>query len=171
MTDALQEAGVPAEQIVVSSYYTSELEEAGYTVNRDGPGVRCYGTDADYTGGWTVRGMPVELSDVLLSCHALINVPVLKSHMLSGISFALKNHFGTCSNPGGLHASIGRSMAELNALGPIQDRTRLVIGDALAACLRYASAWPYWKADWQGDSILMSFDPVAQDTVGYQLLS
>jgi len=171
VTDALQEAGVPAEQIVVFDYYTSELEEAGYTVNRDGPGVRCYGTDADYTGGWTVRGARVELSDVLLSCHALINMPVLKSHMLSEISFALKNHFGTCSNPGGLHASIGRSMAELNALGPIQDRTRLVIGDALAACLRYASAWPYWKADWQGDSILMSFDPVAQDTVGYQLLS
>lgn len=171
VTDALQEAGVAAEQIVIFDYYTSELQEAGYAVNVDGPGVRCYGTDRDYTGGWTVRGTRVELSDVLLSCSALINVPVLKSHMQSGISFALKNHFGTCSNPAGLHPSIGRSMAELNALGPIQDRTRLVIGDALAACLQYGGSWPFWKADWRGDSILMSFDPVAQDTVGFQLLS
>jgi hypothetical protein len=171
VTDALQEAGVPAEQIVIFDYYTSELEEAGYTVNRDGPGVRCYGTDSDYTGGWMVRRSQVQLSDVLLGCSALINVPVLKSHMISGISFALKNHYGTCSNPGGLHASIGQSMAELNALGPIRDRTRLVIGDALEACLRYAEAWPYWKADWRGDSILMSFDPVAHDAVGYQILT
>jgi hypothetical protein len=171
VTDSLQEAGIPAEQIVLFDYYTSELQEAGYTVNKDGPGVRCYGTDADYSAGWTVRGARVELSDVLLGCSALINMPVLKSHMISGITFALKNHYGTCSNPGGLHGQIGRSMAELNALPPIKDRTRLIIGDALAACLRYSGSWPYWRADWTGDSILMSFDPVAHDTVGYQLLS
>ena len=171
LTGALQDAGIPAEQIVVFDYYTSELEEAGYTVNRDGPGVRCYGTDSDYTGGWMVGRSQVHLSDVLLGCSALINVPVLKSHMISGISFALKNHYGTCHNPGGLHASIGQSMAELNALGPIRDRTRLVIGDALEACLRYAERWPYWQADWRGDSILMSFDPVAHDAVGYQILT
>ncbi len=170
VTDALQEAGVPAEQIVVFDYYTSELEEAGFAVNRDGPGVRCDGTDQAYSSGWTVRGARVELSDILLGCHALINMPVLKSHMISGISFALKNHYGTCRNPGGLHASIGQAMAELNALGPIRERTRLIIGDALAACLQYAGSWPYWEADWQGDSILMSFDPVAHDTVGSGLL-
>jgi len=97
-----------------------------------------------------VRGARVELSDVLLSCNALISVPVLKSHMLSGISFALKNHYGTCSNPGSLHRWIGPSMAKLNALGPIVDRTRLIIGDALAACLQYGGSWPFWKADWRG---------------------
>jgi hypothetical protein len=171
LTDALQDAGIPAEQIVIFDYYTSELEEAGFAVNRDGPGVRCYGTDSDYTGGWMVRRSQVQLSDVLLGCSALINVPVLKSHMISGISFALKNHYGTCSNPGGLHASIGQSMAELNALGPIRDRTRLVVGDVLEACLRYAERWPYWQADWRGDSILMSFDSVAHDAVGYQILT
>jgi hypothetical protein len=171
ITESLQEAGVPPEQIVIFDFYTDELEEAGYAINRDGPGVRCYGSDGSYTSGWKAQRVSVQLSDILLSCNALINVPVLKSHMISGISFALKNHYGTVSNPGSLHRPIGPLMAELNALGPIRDRTRLIIGDMLTACLRYRGGWPYWESDWTGDSILMSFDPVAHDTVGLQVLS
>lgn len=171
VTDSLQDAGVPAEQIVIYDYYTSELEEAGYAVNPDGPGVRCVGTDERYTPGWQVAGASVKLSDVLLGCNALINMPVLKSHMLTGMSFALKNHYGTVQRPEDLHGRrIEHGLGELNVLGPIVDRTRLVIGDVLAACLRYGGAWPYWKRDWTGDSILMSFDPVAHDAVGFDLL-
>jgi hypothetical protein len=171
VTECLQEAGVPAEQIVIFDYYTSELEEAGYPVNKDGPGVRCYGTDTAYTEGWKVSGLNIRLSDILLGCDALINMPVLKSHMIAGISFALKNHYGSFENPAMLHGHIGRTMAELNALPPIKDRTRLIIGDVLTACLSYRNAYPYWESDWTGDSILMSFDPVAHDTVGLEMLS
>ncbi len=173
LTDSLQQAGIPAENMVVFDYYTSELETAGFAVNRDGPGVRCYGTDSAYTGGWRVADTSAELSDVLLSCDALINVPVLKSHMLAGLTFALKNHYGTISRPDRFHGSkgLGRGLPELNALAPIRDRTRLIVGDMLSACLRYRNAFPYWSADWQGDSILMSFDPVAHDAVGFGVLS
>jgi hypothetical protein len=55
-------------------------------------------------------------------------------------------------------------------LPPIKDKTRLIIGDVLEANLQYSNGWPYWKPDWKGDSILMSFDPVAHDTVGMQIL-
>jgi len=61
-------------------------------------------------------------------------------------------------------------MAELNALSPIKDRTRLIVGDALTACLRYKGALPYWASDRTGDSILLSFDPVAIDTTALQML-
>jgi hypothetical protein len=47
----------------------------------------------------------------------------------------------------------------------------LIIGDVLTACLRYRGAYPYWSSDWTGDSILMSFDPVAIDTTALQMLS
>jgi hypothetical protein len=171
VTDSLQEAGVPAEQIVVFDYYTSEFETAGYPVNRDGPGVRCYGSDLDYTGGFSAAGRDVEFSDILLGCDALINMPVLKSHMISGITFALKNHYGSVNWPDALHSPIGPAMAGLNALPPIKDRTRLIVGDMLEACIRYRGAWPYWEADTVGDSILLSFDPVAHDTIGLQVLS
>ena len=171
VTEALQEVGVPAEQIVIFDYLTRELETAGFSVNEDGPGVRCYGTDSNYTGGWQIVGSDIQLSDVVLDCDALVNMPVLKSHMIAGISFAMKNHYGTFSNPGSFHqgARINRGMAELNALPPIRDRTRLIVGDVLTACLRYSNSFPYWEADYTGDSILVSFDPVAHDTVGLQL--
>ncbi len=170
VTDSLQDAGIPAEQIVIFDYYTNELETAGFAINEDGPGVRCYGTDSNYTQEGTVNGKNVKLSDILLACDALINIPVLKSHMISGVSFAMKNHYGSISGPGLLHSNIENRMAELNALSPIKDRTRLIIGDALTACLKYRGSYPYWSSDWTGDSILMSFDPVAIDTMALQML-
>ncbi len=170
VTDSLVEAGHPAEQIVIYDTTSKELETAGFTVNKDGPGVRCYGTDYNYKEGWKVGDSNVQLSTVLLDCDALINMPVLKSHMIAAMTFALKNHFGTVSNPGGLHFPIDTKIAGLNALPEIKDKTRLIIGDALEANLRYKNSWPYWKADWKGDSILMSYDPVAVDTVGAQIL-
>ena len=54
-------------------------------------------------------------------------------------------------------------MAELNALPPIKDRTRLIIGDVLAIVKSG------WRSAVGGNSILMSFDPVAHDTIGLQL--
>jgi hypothetical protein len=82
----------------------------------------------------------------------------------------MKNHYGSVQFPSMLHYPIDQSIAELNALPPIKDRTRLVIGDVLEANLQYSSGWPYWEADWKGDSILMSFDPVAHDALGMQIL-
>jgi hypothetical protein len=173
VTECLQEVGVPAEQIVIFDCLTSELETAGFSVNQDGSGVRCYGNDGEYTAGWEVAGRSTSLSNVLLDCDALINMPVLKSHTLAGISFAMKNHYGTIPNPPVFHRgpSLRRGMAELNALPPIKDRTRLIIGDVLTACLRGNNRFPYWEADYTGDSILMSFDPVAHDTVGLEVFS
>jgi len=90
--------------------------------------------------------------------------------MISGITFAMKNHYGSISAPSLLHSNIGNAIAELNALPPIKDRTRLIIGDALTACLKYRGSYPYWSSDWTGDSILVSFDPVAIDTMALQML-
>jgi hypothetical protein len=165
---SLQEAGLPAEQIFIYDHL-SMLKEAAYEVNQDGPGVRCL-EETDFTGQWQVANSTVRLSGTLQSCDALINIPVLKSHMIAGLTFAMKNHFGTVNSPDSLHYPIEQTIAELNALPPIKDRTRLIIGDILEANLKYSSSWPYWKPDWKGDSILMSFDPVAHDTLGMQIL-
>ncbi|MCL4296648.1 MAG: DUF362 domain-containing protein [Anaerolineae bacterium] len=165
---SLQEAGLSAGQIVIYDYL-SMLKDAGYQVNQDGPGVRCL-EESEFSGQWKVADSTVRLSGTLQNCDALINIPVLKSHMIAGLTFALKNHFGSVNSPGSLHYPIEQTIAELNALPPIKERTRLVIGDVLEANLKYSSSWPYWKPDWKGDSILMSFDPVALDAAGMQIL-
>ncbi len=169
VTDSLVEAGIPAEQIVVFDYRTEELEWAGFTVNKDGPGVRCSGNEMGYTKGFKVNEVDTRLSNILLNSDALINMPVLKVHDMAGISFAMKNHFGTVLNPYDLH-DVAACIPGLNALPEIKDRTRLVIGDVLQASLKVRNSFPYWKADYTGDSILMSFDPLAHDTVGFQML-
>lgn len=171
LTAALQEAGIPGEQILVYDYLTSEFETAGYPVNEGGSGVQCYGSDGRHTAGWTVAGRRVSLSNVLLDCDALINVPILKAHTMAGLSFALKNHFGTVESPASLHTPLSQCIAELNAVPAIRDRTRLIIGDALGICLRALGSWPYWRDAIRGDSLLVSCDPVAVDTLGLKLFS
>jgi hypothetical protein len=180
VTECLQEVSVPAEQIFLYDITTSDLQGAGYSVNRDGPGVRCYGTaeswddrktkggravwDADtFMPGWELSGHEVRLSEVLLNCDALINMPRLSDHSLSGITFAMKNHYGTFDSASAFHQhkAFCQAVAELNALPPIRDRTRLIIGDVLAIV--------GWDDAVTGDSILVSFDPVATDTVALKL--
>ena len=164
VTVRLQEAGIPAEQIVIFDRTTRELQNAGYPINRDGLGVHCYGTDEHYTGGWSLLGDEIRLSDILLQCDALINIPILKVHSGgAGITYAMKNHYGTFDRPRNYHGGrLAGGIAELNGLPPIRERSRLLIGDALRVVT--ARRWESVP----GDSISMSFDPVALDTIGLQ---
>ena len=171
VAEALQDIGIPAEQIVIFDRRTDELEGGGFAINRKGEGVRCYGTGFGQSG-WTLLDSLIKLADVLLECDALINIPLLKAHGIGGMTFALKSHYGTFNKPQNYHqGTIERAIAELNALPPIKDRTRLTIGDVLVASTTPHGSEPYWTLDVVGDSILMSFDPVAHDTVGLDLLN
>ncbi len=169
IADCLQDVGVPAEQITIFDRNNAELKGGGFTINRNKPGVRCHGTG--YTAGWQLMGEGIKLADVLLECDALINVPLLKAHGIGGMTFAMKSHYGTFNRPQDFHqGKIGTAIAELNALEPIKNRTRLIVGDVLVASTSAHASAPYWTLDVVGDSILMSFDPVAHDTVGLQVL-
>jgi hypothetical protein len=182
VTACLQAAGVPAEQIVVFDRYTDELKYAGHTINHDGAGVRCYGTNDSgpaarsssarnehYVTGWRIMDADVGLSEILMSCHALINMPILKTAMLPevGMTFGMKNHYGTFDRPANFHGDrFRRGVTGLNALPPIKERTRLVIGDVLTPKM-------YRPRQIVGveNTILASFDPVAHDAVGLQMTS
>jgi hypothetical protein len=167
VAERLEQVGIAAEQIVIFDRHTRELQGAGYPINRDGPGIRCYGTDSEYASGWQLMEQEIGFSQILLNCDALINMPILKQHGMAGVSLALKNHYGTFDKPSRFHSGhwMERGMAELSTLPPIRDRTRLIIGDALA----------FVGSDWYraspGDGILMSRDPVAHDRIGLELIS
>lgn len=165
VAEKLQAIGVVAENIVIFDRRTDELQRAGYTINEDGPGVRCQAT-RDYREPREVAGTTQQLSDILLDCDALINLPLLKQHGFSGVSFAMKNHYGSINRPSSIHFDhCAPGIAGLNALPEIRDRTRLIIGDALRIC-------PFnWDQAVVGNTLLMSFDPVAHDYVGMQILT
>jgi hypothetical protein len=168
VAEKLQQAGIPAEQIIIYDRASSDLKGGGFAINKDGPGVRCYGTDGKYQNGWTMGGRNVGLSEILLGCDALINMPILKTHSMdgAGMSFAMKNHYGTFDQPQNFHyEKMLQGLPELNALAPIQERTRLIVGDALKI------VQDNWYEAFDSDFICMSFDPVAHDTLGLKALN
>ena len=93
VTQRLQDCGITPEQITIYDRTTEELENSGFPVNRAGKGIRCFGSDGDYSEAGEVATWPVGLNRSLFDCDALINIGVLKGFTLGGISFALKNHY------------------------------------------------------------------------------
>ncbi len=166
---SLRDAGIPGKQIIIYDANSDEIKTAGFTLAGNDQDVQYRGTDRDYTVEYQIASSKIKLSDILQNCDAIINMPLLKFHDMAGISFALKNHYGSVMFPNLLHNSIAAKMAALNALSPIRERTRLVIGDILIANLKLQYTWPYWRDAVKAHSILMSYDPVAHDTVGLDI--
>lgn len=160
----LQDAGIPAEQIILFDRSNGELKSRGFTVNADGSGVRCRGAKA-WDQPTAVGESTQRIHDVMLACNALINIPPLKEHSFAGFTSALKNHYGTINGPEQLHGNhCDPYIPELNALPIIRDKTRLIVGDLLRTC-------PYdWNRMTKENQIAMSFDPVAHDTIARQIL-
>jgi uncharacterized protein (DUF362 family) len=167
-----QAADVPAHQIIVWDRATNDLTKSGYPSNRDNPGVKFYGTDGDYEPERTVFGSFNGRLSRILTHHitALINLPILKSHNIAGITASMKNHYGSFDNPGDHHGNYcDPYIADVNAVPVIRDKTRLIIMDALFPIAdggpraRPQATWPY-------GAILAAIDPVAIDCTGLQII-
>jgi hypothetical protein len=157
-------AGIPLENIIIYDRTEAELKRAGYTINASGPGIRCYAT-TEYGEPVKLSTATVSFSNVLLGCDALINIPIPKDHDICGVTLAMKNHYGTISNPWDLHANhCDPSVHELNAAEPIRQRARLIVGDALRVC---PSDWSKGVTE---NALLFAFDPVAHDMLGRRIL-
>ena len=160
----LQDAGLAAENILIFDRTDWELESAGYTLNEGGSGVQCHGTRGDGSEA-ALSQATVRFFQEFDACDAIINIPTPKEHGTAGISVAMKNHYGSIKRPGALHG--GRcdpAIAELNAQPTIRDKTRLIVGAALNV------SPGDWNRPEREDALLLSFDPVALDTVGRDIL-
>ncbi len=160
----LQDAGLSAERIVIFDRTDWELERAGYALNDGGPGVQCHGERG--------TGSQVRLSQASVAFYreleeadAIINLPTPKQHDMAGVSVSLKNHYGSIDQPGALHGRYcDPGIAELNAQPLIRDKTRLIVAAAL-------NVSPFdWDAPEPENALLLSFDPVALDTIGRDIL-
>ncbi|MCX7919245.1 MAG: DUF362 domain-containing protein [bacterium] len=168
----LQSAGVKPDNIIIWERTTNELRAVGYTINREGPGVKCYGTDGDYDEQIAQFGsFSGKLSRILSQkITALINVPILKDHGTAGVTIAMKNHYGSIHNPGEFHRNnCDPYCADLNAVPAIKNKTRLIICDAIRAlCNGGPGDRPKYRFHYNG--VLISTDPVAIDYQGWQII-
>jgi len=167
-----QMAGVVPGNITIWDRRDRELPATGHVLNRHGPGVKCYGTEGDYTDEVRHRSFRGRISRILTDrTTALVNVPILKDHGSTGVTAALKNHYGTCDNPGAHHANrCNPYLADLNHLPAIRDKTRLIVCDAIQAVCEGGPGFRSSKYLWDYGGIILSFDPVAVDFIGWQII-
>jgi uncharacterized protein (DUF362 family) len=169
----LQAAGIAARDIVVFDRDTQELAHAGFRIATGGDGVQCYGTDrVGFTEELFAYGsVGSRLSRIVTEhCDVLINLPVLKDHDGAGVSLALKNMYGVIHNPNKYHPNgCDPYIADLNMLPELRARLRLHICDAATACYE---GGPAFKPEftWHPNALIVSQDPVALDTVGWQAI-
>ena len=165
----LQAAGVPAGRIYVWDRTDRELRAAGFALSSSG--VRVFGTNdawgdlADW-GPSASRFARVLVEDLT----AVISCAVLKDHSLAGVTLSLKNWYGVVHNPNKLHAEgCAPYVAALSAHPLVRDKLRLAVVDgSLGQCQGGPGPAPNWS--WPYGGFLASTDPVALDTVGWQVI-
>ena len=168
----LKLAGVKEENIIVWDWKDRHLINCGFQINRNSPGVLCYGTENEFEEQPTTVGSFTGRLSMILTrkITALINMPVLKDHGSTGITCAMKNHYGSHHNPGDHHGNNSDPfIAELNSIPAIRDKTRLIVCDILKPL---ANGGPGLKPEfiWEHRSILIGTDPVALDYTGWQII-
>jgi uncharacterized protein (DUF362 family) len=172
IVEGLLSAGLPARNIIIWDRSMGDLTRAGYGVKIGGPEPRCLASDQEWGDEIANGSFKGRLTTILTrDITALINVPILKSHGTMGITCALKNHFGSISNPGQYHDdSRNAAIADINSLPAIKDKTRLVIVDALRPLADGGPGLSKPDTLWDCGSVLMSTDPVAADYVGWRII-
>ena len=160
----LQDAGLAAENLLIFDRTDHELADAGYALNESGTGVQCHGTRGEGSEVMLTQAT-VRFWQELDWCDAIINIPTPKSHGIACVSVAMKNHYGSVNEPARLHGNgCDPAIPELNAHPIVRDKTRLHV----AAALRVS---PFdWNSPRPENALLLSFDPVALDTVARDIL-
>ncbi|MCP4641902.1 MAG: DUF362 domain-containing protein [bacterium] len=188
----LKKAGVKDNNILVWDAWTKEFRPAGYTVNMSNKGVRYMATDrGEIEGGGSARkeevrkalapfytdepldvgGVPVWFSRILTDeITALINLPLVKDHMIAGVTCSMKNHYGSILNPFDLHKDCCDPwLGALSAAPPIKDKSRLILVDGLRSLYNGGPRdKPQWR--WRQNAVIAGIDTVAVDALALRIL-
>jgi len=172
VVEGLKLAGVKPENIIIWDRSDGDLAKSGYAINREGAGVKCYGTNDAYEPKPTRKGsFSGRLSKILTErITALVNVPILKDHGTAGVTIAFKNHYGSFDNPGAHHGNnCDPYLADLYSLPAIREKTRLIVCEAIRPL---ANGGPGLNNQylWDYNGILVATDPVAMDYQGWQII-
>jgi uncharacterized protein (DUF362 family) len=173
IVNGLKSAGISENNIIVFDWKNEDLASCGYTRNTSVTGVRCFGNDEK---GWGYEeaavspgGASVHLSKILTRCTHLINIPVLRDHPTIGVSLSLKNLYGSVDSPSSLHGpnfTCEPHIAQLNALDPIKNKTRLIVLPALVGVYEGHHSPPQFEYN----GLIASQDSVAVDYLGYKII-
>jgi len=102
-------------------------------------------------------------------CTALIALPALKAHRLTGIGTVLKGYIMFSDDPYRYHRSGSSKLGEIWNLPFVKGKTRLVLVDALyPQCDKGPQPDPRYQ--WAYNGLIAGTDPVAVETVGLKII-
>jgi uncharacterized Fe-S center protein len=103
------------------------------------------------------------------ACTALIALPALKAHWLTGIGTVLKNYIVYSGSPASYHDANNAKLGEIWLMPHVKGKTRLVLVDALRPlCDKGPQPDPRYLWDYQG--LIGGTDPVAVETVCLKII-
>jgi len=103
-------------------------------------------------------------------CTALINMPGLKAHWLTGIGTVLKNYICFSGKSRDYHDAGSAKLGEIWNLDFVKGKTRLVLVDALIGlCDKGPQVDPQYK--WPYKGLIAGTDPVAVETVCLKIIT
>jgi len=108
--------------------------------------------------------------DAVRACTALVALPALKAHWLTGIGTVLKNYIMISGAPSNYHDANNVKLGEIWKLEIVAGKTRLVVVDALRPlCDKGPQPDPRYMWDYCG--LLGGTDPVAVETVCLKIIT
>jgi len=169
-------AGVPPEKITVLEQYGSFL--AGTRVNAQnvpkGVKVTVHQNSDATMPEKTIQGTGVKTKFVraLTEATAVVNFSLIKDHSIHGYTGLMKNMTHGCQIlPHYFHAKTAKSqIARLYADDIVKTRVRLNITDGFKIMAHGGPLWKSPKHVVPHESVYVSTDPVAMDTIGYELV-
>ena len=106
------------------------------------------------------QGSPATVEE----CTALISLPALKAHWLTGIGTVFKNYITFTGSPSSYHDANNAKLGEIWNMPHVKGKTKLVLVDALRPlCDKGPQPDPRYM--WQYKGLIAGTDPVAVETV------
>jgi len=104
------------------------------------------------------------------ACTALISLPALKAHWLTGIGTVLKNYIMYSGHPSHYHDNNNDRLGEIWLLPHVKGKTRLVLVDALRPlCDKGPQPDPRYLWDYKG--LIAGTDPVAVEAICLKIIT
>jgi uncharacterized protein DUF362 len=103
-------------------------------------------------------------------CTALISIPALKAHWLTGIGTVMKNYIMYSGRPTRYHEEKSAKLGEIWLRPEVKGKTKLIIVDALhPLCDKGPQSDPRYK--WAYNGLIVGTDPVAVETVCLEIIT
>jgi len=103
------------------------------------------------------------------ACTALIALPALKAHWLTGFGTVMKNYITFSGKPSSYHGENNAKLGEIWDLPAVKGKTKLVLVDALRPlCDKGPQPDPRYL--WNYNGLIAGTDPVAVETIALKIV-